>query len=190
MSSHPLKRNNTTHSNTTTHHANTSTNTTTTPPNRSSAPRYDSLSHSDDNPNISDEYEDETYSDALSGGYDEYDDLNSEAQEYYNSGASELVTTVRSVLSVFYILCWHTLVSLCTIVSLTQLHISNSICNYQQGRWIWWRRRWRRTRWSNTPRRVQIFAPITQLRTWWIRSMACLCCPTTFLQPWSMVDNW
>ena len=94
MSSHPLKRNNTTHSNTTTHHANTSSNTTTTPPNRSSAPRYDSLSHSDD-PNISDEYEDETYSDALSGGYDEYDDLNSEAQEYYNSGASELVTTVR-----------------------------------------------------------------------------------------------
>ena len=47
------------------------------------------------------------YSDELSGGYglnetytddeneDEYDDLNSEAQEYYNSGASELVTTVR-----------------------------------------------------------------------------------------------
>jgi len=46
------------------------------------------------------------YSDELSGGYglnetytddenEEYDDLNSEAQEYYNSGASELVTTVR-----------------------------------------------------------------------------------------------
>ena len=96
MSSHPLKRNNTTNSSTTTHHANTTT--TTTPPNRSSAPRYDSLSHSDNDPNISgDDYsnEDETYSDALSGGYDEYDDLNSEAQEYYNSGASELVTTVR-----------------------------------------------------------------------------------------------
>ena len=107
MSSHPLKRNNTTHSNTTTHHANTttSTNTTMTPPNRSSAPRYDSLSHSDnDHPNISDDYlsneEEETYSDALSGGYDEYDDLNSEAQEYYNSGASELVTTVRYVIFV------------------------------------------------------------------------------------------
>jgi len=46
------------------------------------------------------------YSDELSGGYglnetytddenEEYDDLNSEAQEYYNSGSSELVTTVR-----------------------------------------------------------------------------------------------
>ena len=28
-------------------------------------------------------------------GYDEYGNLNSEAEEYYNSGASELVTTVR-----------------------------------------------------------------------------------------------
>jgi len=53
-----------------------------------------------------DDYSQASYSDdALSGGYsdnpnddsgyDEYDDLNSEAQEYYNSGASELVTTVR-----------------------------------------------------------------------------------------------
>eukprot|EP00984_Skeletonema_dohrnii_P021477 scaffold10746_cov76-Skeletonema_dohrnii-CCMP3373.AAC.1 len=41
--------------------------------------------------------------DELSGGYphnnnsfdDSEDDLNSEAREYYNSGASELVTTVR-----------------------------------------------------------------------------------------------
>jgi hypothetical protein len=42
----------------------------------------------------------EEYSDALSGGYDDDDDegdLDSEAREYYNSGASELVTTVRSV---------------------------------------------------------------------------------------------
>ena len=54
---------------------------------------YDSLSHSEDNdPN--DDYTNE-YSDELSGGYDEYDDLNSEAEAYYNSGGSELVTTVR-----------------------------------------------------------------------------------------------
>ncbi|KAL7554548.1 hypothetical protein ACHAWF_018010, partial [Thalassiosira exigua] len=46
--------------------------------------------------------EDDSPDDELSGGYDddggtydEYDDLNSEAEEYYNSGASELVTTVR-----------------------------------------------------------------------------------------------
>ena len=47
--------------------------------------------------------EGEEYSDALSGGYGDYGDddgdMDSEAREYYNSGASELVTTVRSVQS-------------------------------------------------------------------------------------------
>jgi len=53
---------------------------------------HDSLSHSEDNdPN---DYTNEC-SDEQSGGYDEYDDLNSEVEAYYNSGASELVTTVR-----------------------------------------------------------------------------------------------
>jgi len=59
---------------------------------------YDSVAPPNDY-DVSDEYSNE-YSDELSGGYnnDEYDefgDLNSEAEEYYNSGASELVTTVR-----------------------------------------------------------------------------------------------
>lgn len=49
---------------------------------------YDSLSNS----NSDDEY---TSEDSPSIEYNDYDDLNSEAQEYYNSGASELVTTVR-----------------------------------------------------------------------------------------------
>eukprot|EP00581_Thalassiosira_minuscula_P007032 CAMPEP_0183708364 /NCGR_PEP_ID=MMETSP0737-20130205/4706_1 /TAXON_ID=385413 /ORGANISM="Thalassiosira miniscula, Strain CCMP1093" /LENGTH=916 /DNA_ID=CAMNT_0025936231 /DNA_START=311 /DNA_END=3061 /DNA_ORIENTATION=+ len=80
MASHPLKRNNT--------------------PRTSNKEAYDSLSHSDNDPTHGkDDYSNE-YSDDLSGGYsndayDEYGDLNSEAEEYYNSGASELVTTVR-----------------------------------------------------------------------------------------------
>lgn len=78
MASHPLKRNDVP---------------------RNSASAYDSLSHSDGE-NGGDEYDSQDYSDELSGGYgdggyDEYGDLNSEAEEYYNSGASELVTTVR-----------------------------------------------------------------------------------------------
>ena len=108
MSSHPLKRN--------TGSPQRPNTTNLTPPNRTSAPRYDSLTHSsntmpsDNNMNnFSTDMDDysQDYSDELSGGYglnetytddeneDEYDDLNSEAQEYYNSGASELVTTVR-----------------------------------------------------------------------------------------------
>lgn len=109
MSSHPLKRNT---------GSPQRPNTNLTPPNRTSAPRYDSLTHSsntmpsDSNMNnFSTDMDDysQDYSDELSGGYGlnetftdddenedgEYDDLNSEAQEYYNSGASELVTTVR-----------------------------------------------------------------------------------------------
>jgi len=93
MASHPLKR-----ENRPSH-----------PPSHSNhqqTPAYDSLSHT--NPNNTDsneDYHDEyshDLSESLSGGfnqdgdgYDEYDDLNSEAQEYYHSGASELVTTVR-----------------------------------------------------------------------------------------------
>jgi hypothetical protein len=53
----------------------------------------------------------EEYSDALSGGYgddgdddDDEGDLDSEAREYYNSGASELVTTVRSVHQFIHVL--------------------------------------------------------------------------------------
>ena len=108
MSSHPLKRN-------TGSSSPQRPNTNLTPPNRTSAPRYDSLTHSsntmpsDNNMNnFSTDMDDysQDYSDELSGGYglnetytddenEEYDDLNSEAQEYYNSGASELVTTVR-----------------------------------------------------------------------------------------------
>lgn len=58
----------------------------------STSRRYDSLSN--DNDHYSNDYSDEL-SGGYGEGYDEYDDLNSEAQEYYNSGASELVTTVR-----------------------------------------------------------------------------------------------
>ena len=42
--------------------------------------------YSEDNVSGASQYDDDD---------DEYDDLNSEAEEYYNSGASELVTTVR-----------------------------------------------------------------------------------------------
>lgn len=86
MASHPLKRNNT-------------------PRHANQQAVYDSLSHSDNNPPSNEDYhgndaDSNDYSNELSGGYksdgyDEYGDLNFEAEEYYNSGASELVTTVR-----------------------------------------------------------------------------------------------
>ena len=86
MASHPLKRNNT-------------------PRHANQQAAYDSLSHSDNNPPSNEDYhgndaDSNDYSNELSGGYksdgyDEYGDLNSEAEEYYNSGASKLVTTVR-----------------------------------------------------------------------------------------------
>ena len=101
MASHPLKRNNAT-----TPRQN--------PNGQQQGPAYDSLSRSDNGrgdhhqpafaaaampPGDDDDDDDyDEYShDELSGGYSDgdYDDLNSEAQEYYNSGASELVTTVR-----------------------------------------------------------------------------------------------
>lgn len=87
VASHPLRRNN--------------------PPHLLSGGRgyrYDYTSQFDRDNNISSYSEDD---DELSGGYPaavgyndnsydaEEDDLNSEAREYYNSGASELVTTVR-----------------------------------------------------------------------------------------------
>ena len=57
---------------------------------------YDSLSNSDEDRNYytSDSHEGDENDDD-DDGKDEYDDSNSEASEYYNSGASELVTTVR-----------------------------------------------------------------------------------------------
>ena len=59
---------------------------------------YESLSNSDEDHNCStsdshDDYENEDSNDDDSDN--EYDELNSEADEYYHSGASELVTTVR-----------------------------------------------------------------------------------------------
>ena len=67
--------------------------------------KHDGDDDGDDDDSVVDSAVDgEEYSDALSGGYgddddddDDEGDLDSEAREYYNSGASELVTTVRSV---------------------------------------------------------------------------------------------
>mmetsp|Transcript_4454 Transcript_4454/g.9869 ORF Transcript_4454/g.9869 Transcript_4454/m.9869 type:complete len:934 (-) Transcript_4454:323-3124(-) len=53
------------------------------------SPDYDSLSNSSDHSRDGDYSSDDNYN------CNDYDDLNSEAQEYYESGASELVTTVR-----------------------------------------------------------------------------------------------
>ena len=90
MASHPLKRNNTPRT--------SNAHTTPTPPSISA---YDSTAHSDGGTydqivgvGGEDEYSNE-YSEDISASYGDYDDLNSEAEEYYNSGASELVTTVR-----------------------------------------------------------------------------------------------
>ena len=68
-------------------------------------------------------------------------------------------------------------------------HLKSSL---KQRRWIWWRRIGKSSRQfrSNSPRRVQIITPITQLRTRRIGSMACICGTTTFFKPRSMVDNW
>ena len=64
--------------------------------------KHDGDDDGDDDDSVVDSAVDgEEYSDALSGGYgdddDDEGDLDSEAREDYNSGASELVTTVRSV---------------------------------------------------------------------------------------------
>ena len=120
MASHPLKRNNVPR----TSNANTrqTSSTTTSIPTPPSISAYDSTAHSDggtydqiiggDNglgagggggmsgdEDFSNEYSEDNISGASQydddDGDDEYDDLNSEAEEYYNSGASELVTTVR-----------------------------------------------------------------------------------------------